>query len=530
MSTAAASSGAWAPLRHSVFRWLWLATLVSNVGSWMHEVGAGWLMATLSPSPVMVALMQTATSLPAFFVLLPAGALSDILDRRLYLLGANLGRLVVASLLALLTFSGWIGPWSLLLLTLLLGINIAMVMPTWQAILPEVVPREQLHAAIGLNTLGMNLSRVIGSLIAGVIIAFAGSAAVFALNAVCLLFIITVLLRWKRQAPETTLPPERFTRAVTAGLRYARHSPALQATIIRGIGFYFFASIIWALLPLIAIELLHGDEGTYSYLFAAISTGAIGTALLLPRLRRRFDNDQLITAAGFTFATGLALAALVHVTWLAMLMFCICGAAWITVMTCAQTSAQTALPNWIRSRGLAVFLTFFMGSLGIGPVVWGSVAEVTSLPTAMLISAAGLALAALFTRRWPVSGNDSLDHAPSRHWRKPEPVLAVSHEQGPVMVNVHYDVAPQNRAAFMAAMQELGKVRRRDGAHYWQYFEEAARPDHFVEVYMVDSWLDHLRQHERITRQDAQVQERIRSLLSPGTHAVVSHYVHPRRS
>src|SRR5690606_31773463 len=266
---------------------------------------------------------------------------------------------------AVMTLSGWIGPWSLLLLTLLLGINIAMIMPTWQAIVPEVVPREHLQAAIGLNTLGMNVSRVLGSLIAGVIIAMAGSAAVFICNAVSLIFIIVVLLQWKRVPPETALPPERFTRAIATGLRYARHSPALQATIFRSIGFYFFASILWALLPLIARDLLQGDERTYSYLFAAISTGAIGNALILPRLRRRYNNDQLITRAGLVFAIGIATTATVHVHALALLALCVCGAAWITVMTCAQMSAQTALPNWIRSRGLAVFLTFFMGSLGI---------------------------------------------------------------------------------------------------------------------------------------------------------------------
>lgn len=527
MSTAPASTSPWSPLRITTFRWLWLATLVSNIGAWMHEVGAGWLMTELSPSPVMVALMQTATSLPAFFVLLPSGALSDILDRRLYLLSANIGRLVVAVLLALLTLTGLIGPWSLLLLTLLLGINIAMIMPTWQAIVPEVVPRENLQAAIGLNTLGMNVSRVLGSLIAGVIIAMAGSAAVFVCNAVSLLFIISVLLKWRRVPPETALPPERFTNAIATGLRFARHSPALQATIFRSIGFYFFASILWALLPLIARDLLQGDERTYSYLFAAISTGAIGNALVLPRLRRRYNNDQLITRAGLVFAIGIAVTATVHVHALAMLALCVCGAAWITVMTCAQMSAQTALPNWIRSRGLAVFLTFFMGSLGIGPVVWGSIAEATDLPTAMLLSSLGLVLAAWYTRRWPVSGNDQMDHTPSRHWRKPEPVIAVSHEQGPVMVNVRYEVAAEQLTEFLQEIQLLGKARRRDGASFWQIFEDAARPGSYVEAYVVASWLDHLRQHERISRQDARVQQHLKELVVPGTEPVVTHYVNP---
>src|SRR5690606_27010617 len=242
-----------------------------------------------------------------------------------YLLAANIGRLFVAGILAALTLTGVIGEWSLLVFTLLLGINTAMIMPTWQAIIPEIVPRSELQGAVGLNTLGMNISRVLGSLIAGVITAYSGSGAVFVCNAVSLVFIITVLLRWKRVPPETALPPERFWPAVMTGLRYTRHSPALLATIYRSVGFYFFASVMWALLPLIARDLLQGDERTYSYLFASISLGAIASAFLLPTLRKRVRNDELITRAGLLFADGIGLNAVVHNQILAMLALCVCG-------------------------------------------------------------------------------------------------------------------------------------------------------------------------------------------------------------
>lgn len=527
MNQTAVSTSPWSPLSITTFRWLWIATLVSNIGSWMHEVGAGWLMTNLTTSPVIVALLQTATSLPAFFILLPSGALSDIFDRRLYLMSGNIGMCVVAIAIAAMTLSGLINAWSLLLLTLLLGIGMAMIMPAWQSIIPEVVPRSELQGAVGLNTLGMNVSRAIGPLIAGVIIAKAGSGAVFVCNALSFIFIITVLARWKRVPLESALPPERFGKAITTGLRYAKHSPALQATIYRSIGFYFFASVMWSLLPLIARVLLEGDEHTYSYLFSSISLGAIGNALLLPRWRKHFNNDQLITIAALVFAVGMSTTALVHNHVVAILALSLCGAAWITVMTCAQMSAQTALPNWIRSRGMAVFLTFFMGSLGIGPVVWGSIAELTNLSTAMLVASAGLALASVFTRRWPLSGNDTLDHTPSRHWRKPEPLLQISHEQGPVMINVRYEVAAEQLPLFLENLSLLGKARQRDGATYWQMFEDAGKPGSYLEMYVVNSWLDHLRQHERISRQDALLQETIKSLLVPGTAAVVTHYVKP---
>jgi MFS family permease len=520
----------WSALKISTFRWLWLATLVSNVGSWMHEVGAGWLMTTLTTSPVMVALMQTATSLPAFFILLPSGALSDILDRRLYLISGNVGRLFVALAIAVLTLGGIINEWSLLALTLILGINMAMIMPTWQSIIPEVVPRQELQGAIGLNTLGMNVSRVLGSLIAGALIAMSGSGAVFVCNAVSLVFIIVVLLRWKRVPPETALPPERFWPAVLTGLRFTRHSPALQATIFRSIGFYFFASVMWALLPLIARVLLEGDERTYSYLFAAISIGAIGSAFMLPRFRSWMSNDQLITRAGLVFGVAMSVTATVHNHAVALLALCVCGAAWITVMTSAQLAAQTALPNWVRSRGIAIFQMFFMGSLAIGPVVWGGVAEITDLPTSMLIASAGLIIACLYTRRWPVSGNDMLDHTPSRHWQAPQPKLEVAPQQGPVMVAIRYEVPPHNVADFLREMHKLGKSRQRDGATFWEIFEDATRPGSYLETYVIPTWLDHLRQHERISKQDALVQTTIRALLQPDTAPVITHYVKPLAS
>lgn len=531
MDTVAATSSPspWSPLRIKTFRYLWLATLVSNIGTWMHEVGAGWLMSELTTSAVLISLMQTATSLPAFFMLLPSGALSDILDRRLYLLSANLGMAVVAVVLGILTVGGLINPLLLLILTLLLGAGTAMIMPAWQSIIPEVVPREELRGAIGLNTLGMNVSRVLGALIAGGIIALAGSGVVFICNALTFIFIIGVLIRWKRVPAETQLPPEQFFPAVRTGLRYTRHSPALQATIFRSIGFYFFASVMWALLPLIARELLGGNEITYSSLFAAISIGAIGNALMIPHWRTFLNNDQLITSAALLFASGIIVTALINIHAVALIALFFCGAAWITVMTCAQLSAQTALPNWVRSRGIAVFFTFFMGSLAIGPVVWGGLADLTDLPTSMITASVLLALATLYTRRWPVSGNESMDHTPSRHWRTPTPVTEVDPAQGPVMVTIRYQVQQENRKEFLELMQLLGKSRKRDGAIQWGIMQDTTQHDVYMEYYLIDSWLDHLRQHERISRQDAAVQHKIHTLLVDGTRPAITHYITPRQ-
>ena len=525
-SNSSPSLSPWTPLKNNrVFRFLWLATLVSNIGTWMHEVGAGWLATTLTESEFMVAMVQTATFLPAFFLLLPSGALADIFDRRLYLLTANVGMAIIAVTLGVLTLSGVIEVWSLLLLTLMLGIGTAMVMPTWQSIVPEVVDRADLPSAIALNTIGMNIARVLGALIGGIIIAAAGPGAVFVTNAVTFSLIILVLLRWKRQVPESTLPPERLAAAVKTGLRYTRHSPALQATIFRSIGFYFFTSVMWALFPLIARELLQADEVRYAYLFAAISVGAIINAMFLPRLRGRFNNDRLITGASLVFAAGMIITALTQIYWVALFTFALCGSAWITVMTCAQTAAQTALPNWVRSRGLSVFLTFFMGSLAIGPVVWGGLAQLTSIPVSMMTSSICLVITAFFTRRWPISDNEFLDHTPSGHWTLPEPAIEVSPEQGPVMICVRYNVRPDARGDFLQAMEQLGKSRRRNGAWEWNVMENTREADTYQEFFLVETWLDHLRQHERISNQDAMIQEKIREYLVDDTEPLITHFI-----
>lgn len=516
----------WTPLRNNrVFFYLWIATLVSNIGTWMHDVGAGWLVTSLTDSEFVVALMQTATSLPAFFLLLPSGALADILDRRLYLMSANIGMALVAVMLGVLTLTGNIEVWSLLLLTLMLGIGTAMVMPAWQSIIPEVVKRSDLGGAIALNTMGMNISRVLGAFIAGLIILAAGPGAVFVTNAVSFTFIIIVLLRWKRAAPETGLPPEPLVPAVKTGLRYARHSPALLSTIFRSIGFYFFASVMWALFPVIARELLGADEFRYALLFAFISIGAIINALFIPRLRARFNNDQLITGASLVFATGMIITAYVQIYVVSLFTLALCGSAWITVMTAAQTAAQTALPNWVRSRGMGVFLTFFMGSLAIGPAIWGGLAQFTSIPVAIYTASICLVIAALLTQRWPVSGNEALDHTPSKHWKLPEPKLDIQPGQGPVMICINYQVRPDMRHEFLIAMEQLGKARRRDGARDWNVMENISAPGTFQEYFLVNSWLDHLRQHERISNQDAMVQARIRELLVAETIPAISHYI-----
>lgn len=520
---------AWSPLRLPMFRALWLATIVSNIGTWMHEIGAGWLMTSLTDSPVMVALVQTATTLPIFLLALPAGALADIVDRRLHLLSIQAWLASVAVLLGALTLLGLTTAWMLVGLTFAMGIGIAMMLPAWAAITPEIVPRRELPGALVLNSMAMNTARAIGPAVAGVIVATAGTGAVFLLNAVSFLAVVVVLYRWQRQPSSSTLPAERFLTALRTGYRFGRHHRPLHAAVVRGIGFVLFASATWALMPLVARQLVGGGPQTFGLLVAGIGAGAVVAAVLIPHLRARLSRDALVA-----WATGLAALSMVvqgNVTnlWVLEASMLAHGFAWITVLSTLHVAAQLALPNWVRSRGLAVFMAAFMGSMASGSFLWGVVAEQWTIPVALEAASLGAVLAIAATWRWQISGIEDLNLEPAIHWPPPSAPAGVDRDRGPVMVNIRYAVEPEQRATFLGAVRELGTRRKRDGAFVWGIMEDAAQPNDFIEYYMVESWLEHLRQHERVTEYDHALQERLRELLRPGAEPVIAHYIAPGR-
>ena len=527
-STGMAKPSAWTPFKIPVFRMVWIATLASNIGTWMHDIGAGWLMVSLSPTPVMVALVQAATTFPIFLLAMPAGALSDIVDRRRYLIVVQAWLMLVTGVLALLTISGITTAWTLVALTFAMGIGSAMMMPAWAAVTPELVPRADLQPAIALNSLGINVARAIGPALAGIIVSLAGTGAVFALNAVSYLGVIIVLVRWQREAPVSELPSERFYGALRSGFRFARHAPELQAAVIRGFGFFLFASASWALLPLVARNLTNGGPQAFGVLVASIGAGAVAGAFVLPKLREKLSSDVLIAAATLLYAGAmLALATLDQLIPLSLAM-AVSGVAWITVLSTLQVAAQLALPNWVRSRGLAVFMAIFMGSMAFGSIVWGKIAEVSSIPQSLMIAATGAVITVALTWRWRIGGIEQVDLSPSMHWPTPIVHDAVTHDRGPVLVTIRYEVRGEKTAEFLTAIRLLGKRRRRDGAFLWSVFEHAEKPNRFIESFSVESWLEHLRQHERVTDADRVLQADVRSLLVAGSEPAVTHYVAPR--
>jgi predicted MFS family arabinose efflux permease/quinol monooxygenase YgiN len=527
---ASAGAGAFAPFRHLAFAVLWTATVVSNIGTWMHDVAAGWLMTSLSPSPLMVALVQTATTLPIFLFALPAGALADIVDRRRLLIVMQAALALVAGALGALVMLDLATPAVLLVFTFLMGTGAAFVAPAWQAIVPKLVPREDLQPAVALNSVGINLSRAIGPALAGFVIAGIGVWAPFLLNALSFFGVIVALWWWRpAAAPVRRLPPEQLLGAMRAGLRYVRASAAMRAPLARAAVFFVFASCYWALLPLIARELLGGGPALYGLLLACVGAGAVGGALLLPKLRRVLGASGLVAAGTLGTAAALTVFALVHEPSVAAIMSLIAGASWIAVLSSLNVAAQMALPDWVRARGLSVFVTVFFGAMSLGSLLWGQTASILGIPAALLVAAGGAVIAIPLSLRWRLGRGEAQDLAPSMHWPMPAVAHAVEHDRGPVMVTIEYRVDPARSGEFVAVLEELAEERRRDGAYSWGLFEDAAEPGRFLEYFLVESWLEHERQHERVTKADADVQARANAFHAGGAPPLVRHYVAPPR-
>ena len=523
-TTTTSTTSAWSPLRHRLFRWLWIATVASNVGTWLQNVGASWMMTSLTTSATLVALVQAATSLPSFLLALPAGALADVLDRRRRLLVTQGWMTVAAAGLGVLTLAGWITPWWLLGFTFLLGLGAAANNPAWQAIIPELVPRPELPGAIALGSIGFNIARAAGPALGGLIVAIAGPGWTFILNAVSFLGVMAVLYSWRRPAEETVLPGERVLGAMRTGVRYVRHSPDVLAPIARGSAFILCASSLWALLPVVARGLGHGAAG-YGLLLAALGVGAVAGAMVLPRLKRYASVDFVVAAATLVFAAATLALALVHDFPLLLAMMLLAGGAWLSLLSSLNVSVQTAVPSWVRARALSVYMLIFFGGLAAGSALWGGLAERLGIAPALCLSAAGQALGLLATHRLHLHSGEGLNLAPSR--QMPAPIVAYDLEpdRGPVLVTVDYQVPPDEAAEFARAMRDVRRIRLRDGAMEWGLFADAALPGRYTEVFLVKSWLEHLRQHERATVADRDLVESARRYHVGGDRPAVRHLI-----
>ena len=517
----------WAALSFPTYRTLWFATVASGVGNAMQAVGAGWLMTTMSPSPVLVSLVQAATMLPMFLLVLPAGVLGDIVDRRRLLLFAQWWSLVSALLLGVVTYAGFISPWLLLLFTFVLGVGTALQTPALQAVVPELVPRERLPSAVALNSMGMNIARAVGPAVGGVLIAAAGAGSVFVFNAVSFLFTIGALWRWKREPRANKLPPEHFFSAMRTGWRYARQNPQLLAVLVRAAAFFGFAAALWALLPLIGKEKLESSPHGYAILLSCIGVGAVAAAITLPRLRENVSADSLTVSSALVFAVAGAVPAVSDSFHLIAACMIVAGWAWLACLSTFNISAQFAIAEWVKSRGLAMYQIAFFGSLALGSMLWGHIAEASSIETALLASSAALALGSLTAARFKLEASRGLDLQPALSWPEPRVLLTGASSRGVILTTVDYEIDPADSASFLAAMQEIERIRRRNGGYDWGVYEDMEKPGRFVEQFLSDSWLEHLRHHERTTVSDRIVQEHVNAFHRGKGSPRVSHFAAP---
>ena len=484
--------------------------MVSDIGTFMQSVGAAWLMVSIGASPFYIALTTTAGSLPFFLFALPAGSIGDIVDRRKLILVTETWMAIVAVLLAALTIAGAMSPILLLILTFALSAGDAFESPTWRAILPELVQKEDLASASALNGIEFNIARAVGPALAGLVIAAAGVGTAFSINAASFIGVMYVVARWKRVAAKRKGPAETLGSATTAAIRYVRYSPAVRGLALRAGATMFFASALLALLPSVAHEVSKSPLG-YGVLLGCFGSGAIAGALLLNRFRAGRSAERVVSTGVAVFGIGaIGVSFLTNYALLCLAML-VAGAAWIVFISLFNVLILNEAPDWVRARVLAIAMLVTQGALAAGSALWGEVATKWGIHTAMLwagVGAIGTTALALFYRL----PDATADLTPWSHWKMPPELSGrMSADAGPILVTVEYDVAPDKEAEFLKAIYKFERIRRRDGAYQWGVFQDLERPGRFVETFLTASWGEHVRQHERTTIADLAIEERVRA-------------------
>ena len=524
MAERSGSVSTWSPLRIGVFRAIWIAVLVANVGTWMQTVGAQWLLVHLPHAAILVALVQTADFLPDVLFGLVGGALADVFDRRRLLIVVQLTMACVGGALTILTFVGQMPPALLLVFTFALGCSSVFTNPAYQSLVPELVPRDQLRAASSLGSISVNLARLIGPALAGVLIARIGVTAVFGLNALTYVFFAVVLVTWRPPVGSAPELPERFISAMRVGSRYVLNAPVVRRILLRAALFLVPASVLWTLLPLVATQRLGLGAAGYGLLLGALGAGAVAGALILPRFRARISANYLIGAASVIYAVVLVLIVIVPNPALAMIVLVPAGAAWIAVLSDINAELQLFLPAWVRARGLSVYQMVLFGAQGVGAVMWGAIAEPLGVPAAFLIAAVAMVAGVASLRFWPFLETAGMERRTMVYWPEPHLAFDAKLDSGPVVVRNTYTIASEREQPFLEAMARVRQSRLRTGATQWGLFRDGEVAHRFVELYVVPSWDEHLRQHRnRITGTDHEFEVRADALSEPPPE--VSHLI-----
>jgi MFS family permease len=518
---------AWSPLRYRVYRALWIALLVSNIGTWMQAVGAAWLMVELHASPAVVALVQTATYLPVVVLGVVAGAAADLFERRRLLLVTQVFMLVAAGALAALSALDLVTPLLLLALTFALGVGATFNFPAWQAVQPELVPPEELKQAVTLGGANINLGRAIGPALGGLLIAVAGAWLVFALNAVSFAFVLLVLWRWRRPVEEEVGPPERFAGAVRAGMRYAVFSHVLSGVLVRSFVFGVASAGLMSLMPVYASEDLGWGSGGLGLLYGGVGVGAVVTASFIPRVRERLSADQVFAAGSALVALALVLLAGIPHPVPAVVSTFVAGVGWLFCLSTLNVASQEVLPAWVRARGLALYLTAISAGIALGSALWGKMAGWTGVPWAWAAGALAIVVTLVLAYRWRFDRIAEVDLSPAP-MSSPEARLVGAEEgDSPALVVVAYEVREEAEDDFLRALRLVGRVRRRTGATDWSVYRDADRDHRYIETFVLPSWDEHMRQHQRRTVTDLELQEDVWRYLKPGTEPSAKHFVAP---
>ena len=522
-----------APLRHLTFRELWIGNNISNLGSLIQGVGAGWLMTELAVSNGMVALVQAANILPYMVFSLLAGALADNFDRRMVMIWAQSFMLVASAGLAALAFGGMVTPWVILIFTFIIGAGGALSNPAWQASVGDVVPRDEVRSAVGLNSMGFNLMRSIGPALGGMIVAAAGAGAAFAVNAVSYIAIVWALVRWRPETKPRRLPRESLGSALSAGWRYVSMSPALLRVMARGLLFGVAASSVLALLPVVAADVLRGTALTYGLLLGAFGLGAIGGVVASSRLAAKLRNERLVQLAFLGFALGVEGLAFSRSIWLSLLALGLTGASWVLALSLFNVTVQLSTPRWVVGRALSFYQTATFGGMALGSWLWGVVSDARGPVEALALSGVVLFLG-VFVGRWlGMAEYANLNHDPLDRWREPALRLDLQPRSGPILLMIDYRIAQADVETFLALMRQRRRGRRRDGARQWALLRDLEQPEIWTESYHVPTWIDYIRHQERRTKADGELTEKILALHQgpdpPRVHRMIERQTVPLR-
>jgi len=501
-----------APLKHPVFRNVWFASMASNFGGMIQSVGAAWLMASIAKEADTVALIQASVTAPIMLFSLIAGALADTLDRRRMMLAAQ-GFMLAASVgLAVCTFTGQITPWLLILFTFLIGCGSAFNGPAWQASVGEMVPRSDLPSAVALNSMGFNIARSLGPAVGGAIVAAIGAAFAFVLNAVSYIGLIFVLARWKPSRPPQMLPAEPLATAMGSGIRYVWMSPHLRVVMLRATIFGFAAVAVQALMPIIARDHVAGGPLGYGLLLGAFGVGAVGGAFSSSKLRSRLSTEGVVRCACLSFAFAAAVAAFSPYLWMTMAGFLFAGAGWVLALSTFNTSVQLSAPRWVVARALSLYQMSAFGGMALGSWCWGLATESYGMPVALCGAAALLLINLGLGFRLPLPQFSGLKLDPLNRFKEPEIAVHIEPRSGPVVITIEYRIREEDIVAFLRAMAERRRVRKRDGARHWTLLRDLNDPEVWIERYHTPTWLDYIRHNSRITQADATISEQIRLL------------------